>query len=222
MNIRPKIVAVNGSIRDGNTAEVLHEVGLMAARRGLDFEVVDVRDLRMLGTGTCGDCNSRTSACTREDDLPAAVRRLSEAAGVIFASPVQGFGISGLMQTFIERAGVCHMRYERPLTNKVGGAIAVARRYSSTESWSHLVANLLLNRMILVGSGFPATVHGLHPGEAVKDEEGMANVERMVERMIDMIELLAAHRELTGRDPLPVSAANERAGIAFETLRGRG
>ncbi|MCD0447750.1 flavodoxin family protein [Actinocorallia sp. API 0066] len=222
MPARPKIVAVNGSIRDGNTADVLRHVGAMAERRDVAFEVIDVRDLRMLGTGTCGDCNARTEVCAMQDDLPAAVRVLREADGVIFAAPVQGFAISGLMQTFIERAGVCHLRFERPLTNKVGGAIAIARRYSATESWTHLTAHLLLNRMILVGSGFPAAVHGLHPGEALHDEEGMTNVERMVDRMIDMIELLAEHRGLTGREPLPVPDANERVGIAFETVRGRG
>src|SRR5262249_11762148 len=81
----------------------------------------------------------------------------------------------------------------------------------------------LLNRMIIVGSGFPAEVHALHVGDAGKDDEGMTNVTRLVDRMIDMIEVLREYRELTGReDILPVSDRNERVGLALNALERRG
>jgi multimeric flavodoxin WrbA len=117
------------------------------------------------------------------------------------------------MQAFIERAGVGYLRFDRPLTNKVAGVIAVGRRYSQGEVWAQLVVNALLNRMIVVGSGFPAVVQALHKGEALRDEEGVANVSRMVDRMIDMIELLREHRELTGDDALAPKLRNERVGL---------
>ena len=77
--------------------------------------------------------------------------------------------------------------------------------------WAQLTVNALLNRMIVVGSGFPATVHALHRGDALKDDEGLTNVSRLVDRMIDMMELLAEHRRLTGQDgPIHTGEANER------------
>jgi multimeric flavodoxin WrbA len=215
-----KIVAINGSERDGNTADILRYAALIASKRDVEFEAIDLRDIRMLRCGPCGDCNDRMVRCAQTDDVPAVVDKMIAADGIIYAAPVHGFGTASLMQTFIERAGVGYLRFDRPLSNKVAGIISVARRYSAGEVWAQLTVNALLNRMILVGSGFPAEVHALHRGEAVKDDEGMTNVARMVDRMIDMIELLDRHRELTGqREILAVGDRNERVGLALDELR---
>lgn len=215
MTARPKIVAINGSERDGNTAYVLRHAAAVAEQHGVEFEAIDLRNINMLRCGPCGDCNHRLVRCVQTDDIPEVVDKMCAADGIIYAAPVHGFGAASLMQTFIERAGVGYLRFDRPLSNKVAGIIAVARRYSAGEVWSQLTANALLNRMIIVGSGFPAEVHALHAGDAAKDEEGLTNVTRLVERMCDMIELLNEHRRLTG-DPeiLRVPDRNERVGLA--------
>lgn len=214
-----KIVAINGSERNGNTSAVLRHGASVAARRGVEFEAIDLRNIRMLRCGPCGDCNVRRIPCEQTDDVPVVVEKMVAADGVIYAAPVHGFGTASLMQTFIERSGVGYLRFDRPLSNKVAGIISVARRYSAGEVWAQLTVNALLNRMIIVGSGFPAEVHALHVGDAEKDEEGLTNVTRLVDRMIDMIELLRAHRELTGRqDILPVGDRNERVGLVLNAL----
>lgn len=217
---RPNIVAINGSERDGNTADALRHAESVAKGRGVDFHAVELRNIRMSPCGPCGDCNDRALRCALTDDVPAVVDEMIAADGIIFAAPVHGFGTSTLMQTFIERAGVGYLRFDRPLSNKVAGVIAVARRYNASNVWGQLLANVLLNRMIVVGSGFPAEIHALHRGDAAKDDEGMTNVSRMVDRMIDMIELLADYRRLTGRvDALSITNRNERVGLAIDELR---
>ncbi|MCB5165666.1 flavodoxin family protein [Streptomyces bambusae] len=216
MTAQPKILAINGSERDGNTADVLRHAAAVAEARGFAFEVVDLRNIRMERCGPCGDCNDRTISCAVADGVPEVVAKMIAADGIVFAAPVHGFGTASLMQTFIERAGVGYLRFDRPLSNKVAGVISVARRYHAGEVWSQLTVNALLNRMIVVGSGFPATVHALHQGDALKDDEGLKNVERLVDRMADMIELLREHRRLTGRDDLlSARETNERVGLAL-------
>lgn len=215
-----KIVAINGSERDGNTADVLRYAAAVAEQRGAEFETVDLRNLRMLRCGPCGDCNDRLIRCEQTDDIPGVVDKMIAADGIIFAAPVHGFGTASLMQTFIERAGVGYLRFDRPLSNKVAGVISVARRYSAGEVWAQLTVNALLNRMILVGSGFPSEVQALHRGDALKDDEGLTNVGRMVERMIDMINLLNEYRLITGRtDILSVADRNERVGLPLNELQ---
>ncbi|MGW1769156.1 flavodoxin family protein [Streptomyces sp. NPDC002073] len=220
MTAPPKILAINGSERDGNTADVLRFAAATAEARGFEFEAVDLRNIKMDRCGPCGDCNDRTIPCAVTDGVPQVVAKMVAADGIIFAAPVHGFGTASLMQTFIERAGVGYLRFDRPLSNKVAGVISVARRYSGGEVWAQLTVNALLNRMIVVGSGFPATVHALHRGDAAKDEEGLKNVERLVDRMADMIELLREHRRLTGRDDLlAAKETNERVGLALNELQ---
>lgn len=215
-----KIVAINGSERDGNTAAVLRHAAAVAAKRDVEFEAIDLRSINMLRCGPCGDCNDRRIKCEQTDDVPGVVDKMVAADGIIYAAPVHGFGTASLMQTFIERAGVGYLRFDRPLSNKVAGIVSVARRYSAGEVWAQLTVNALLNRMIIVGSGFPAQVHALHRGDAEKDDEGLTNVARLVDRMIDMIELLDEYRELTGKQEiLAANERNERVGLALDELR---
>jgi multimeric flavodoxin WrbA len=215
----PKIVAINGSERDGNTADVLRHAATVAANRGVEFEAIDLRSIRMLRCGPCGNCNDRLVRCVQTDDVPVVVEKMIAADGVIYAAPVHGFGTASLMQTFIERAGVGYLRFDRPLSNKVAGIISVARRYNAGEVSTQLTLNALLNRMIIVGAGFPAEVHALHRGDAASDEEGLTNVSRLVDRMIDMIDLLNEYRQLTGRDEiLKVNDRNERVGLALNAM----
>jgi multimeric flavodoxin WrbA len=214
-----KLVAINGSERDGNTADVLRYAEAVAEQRGAEFETVDLRNIKMMRCGPCGNCNDRLIRCEQTDDIPGVVDKMIAADGIVFAAPVHGFGTASLMQTFIERAGVGYLRFDRPLSNKVAGVVSVARRYSAGEVWAQLTVNALLNRMILVGSGFPSEIQALHRGEALKDDEGLTNVGRMIERMIDMINLLNAHRELTGREVLSVADRNERVGLPLNELQ---
>lgn len=209
------IVAINGSERNGNTADVLRYAASVAEPRGVHVQAIELRQLRMVLCGACGECNFRERPCEVDDDVPGVVESMAAADGVIYAAPVHGFGSASLMQIFIERAGVGYLRFDRRLTNKVAGVIAVGRRYSQGEVWAQLVANALLNRMILVGSGFPAVVSANRKSDALADEEGLINVTRMVNRMIDMIELLRGHRELTGVDALDPGIPNERVGLDF-------
>ncbi|GAA0799394.1 flavodoxin family protein [Spirilliplanes yamanashiensis] len=207
----PTILALNGSERaDGNTAAVLGHVAELAAGRGARLEVVHLAQHTILPCGTCGDCNLKRTACDVTDDVPGIVARMTAADGIIYAAPVHGFGMAETMQRFIERAGVGHLRFRRPLTNKVAGVIVTGRRYAHGDVHAQLQNNVLLNRMLLVGSGFPALVQAGARGDWRHDREGMDTVFRLTHRMIDMIELLRDYRRTTGRD-LPVPHQNERA-----------
>ncbi|MET8122541.1 flavodoxin family protein [Micromonospora sp. NPDC005189] len=206
----PTVVAINGSERvGGNTAEVLKYAAGRFAARGVRLDVVGLARKTFTSCGPCGECNTRTEPCLLRDDMPDIVRRMVEADGIIYATPVHGFGTASMMQQFIERAGVGYLRFERPLTNKVAGVVVVGRRYSHVDVHAQLLHNVMLNRMLLAGSGFPAVIHAGERGEALADREGVDAVTRLVDRMTDLIQLLHEHRRITGHG-LPVPATNER------------
>lgn len=186
------IAAINGSHRtDGLTSQVLRALAEPAASRGVTFDVINLADHEIRPCGTCGGCNSRPSQCSiADDDVPEIVRRLQGYDGIIYATPVYGFGLSSVMQTFIERAGVGYLRFSRPLANKVGGVIVVGRRYSHDRVYGQLVDNLLLNRMIISGSGFPAFVQGQFGSGPEADHEGFSSARSTVDRMIDLLDVL--------------------------------
>lgn len=185
------IVGIAGSPRTGgNTDLAMEQAGNVAIRLGFAFQVIQLRDFHIEPCGSCGECNTRTSMCAQMDDVSWIVERLLLADGIIYAAPVYGFGTSHLMQMFIERAGVGYLRFTRPLRNKVGAAIVTARRYNHLHVYNQLVLNMLLNQLIIPGSGFPCILHGGRSGKALDDAEGMAAVEQTVTRMVEVIEAL--------------------------------
>ncbi|MFJ5774443.1 flavodoxin family protein [Streptomyces sp. NPDC093094] len=208
---RPVILGISGSERaGGNTDLALAYAGELVRDRGAEFQAVYLREHRILPCSPCRDCNNRTSPCALPDDMPAIIDRMRQADGIIYAVPVHGFGLAHLMQIFIERAGVGYLRFERPLANKVGGIIVTARRYSDASVHNQLVDNLLLNRMILVGSGFPALLRNTSQEPGLNDREGVDALERMAHRMVDMTLLLNRHKATTGEPVLPLDDQNER------------
>ncbi|SBT43353.1 flavodoxin family protein [Micromonospora auratinigra] len=205
------ILAINGSERaGGNTDLAVEYAGRLIAERGVTLRTIRLREHRISPCSPCGDCNSRTAPCRLDDDVPALVEQMTRADGLIYAAPVHGFGLAHLMQIFIERAGVGYLRFARPLADKVGGIIVTGRRYSDSSVHNQIVNNLLLNRMILVGSGFPVLLRNTTGTPALTDVEGIDALERMVHRMVDMVQLLKRHQRVEGGPVLPQRDPNER------------
>ncbi|WAI84919.1 MULTISPECIES: flavodoxin family protein [Achromobacter] len=187
----PKFVILTGSERaHGNTDQIAAYINALLDGMDCATDVIHLREHHILPCGSCGECNMRASACHIDDDMPLVISRLRQADGIVYAAPVHGYGMAHPMQIFIERAGVGYLRFERPLANKVAGAVVTGRRYSHEAVAAQLINNILLNRMILVGSGYPAIVHGGSPGAALHDKEGLESIRMLIARMAGMVNLM--------------------------------
>lgn len=208
MTQQPRLLILNGSERaGGNTDFMVDRAGQTAIARGAKVSRIDLRNYRIEPCGPCGDCNIRLQPCSIDDDVPFIVDQIAAADALIYAVPVHGFGMAEIMQRFIERAGVGYMRFSRPLANKVGSAIVTGRRYNHEHVLSQLIFNMLLNRMIIAGAGYPPIVHGGAPGSAANDEEGVDVVEASVKRVVDVVRFIA---EGPTPELLDMDIANER------------
>lgn len=185
-----RFLAISGSERtDGNTDKAIGLVQKIVESKGCLIDKISLKDLNIIPCCKCvhaENCNFRKEPCDQNDDAYEVLKKMISSDCIIYVTPVHGFGLSSIMQNFIERMGVGYLRFERPLTNKIGGIIAVGRRYSHDAVFSQIIRNLLLNRMILIGSGFPAFLNGGQKGDIFKDKEGLDSVYRMSIRMYDI------------------------------------
>lgn len=213
-----RLLGISASTRPGgNTDRAFDYAARIAEENGTEFTTLHLRSYNIEPCGRCGNCNDRSSPCTQQDDIPSIIEKMTAADGIIYGVPVHAFGMAHLMQVFIERAGVGYLRFKRPLADKVGGVIVAGRRYAHHQVYSQLISNILLNRMILVGSGFPATLFAGAPGDIDSDLEGLSALQSMITRMVDMTRLMKDYQARTQHKPLPPLEENER--ILIENIR---
>ncbi len=131
-----------------------------------------------------------TKPCQLADDMPDIIAKMLSADGIIYMPVMHAYGTNSRFQTFLERAGYGFLRpLNRPLKDKVVGIVVVGRRYAHTAVYSQIMLNAMLNKMILVGSGFPAIFFGML-GSAVTDLEAIDSLHSMLDRMLEISEQL--------------------------------
>jgi len=187
--MRPlRLLFISGALRRRGSTEGVIEHGrrhLAARFPEVEADVVHLCERRVELCDSCYTCEE-TRRCWVPDDVGDVVDRMRRAHGIVYALPVHAFGVNSLSQAFLERAGVGYLRFARPLENKVAGIIITGRRYCHEPTWAQVALNVMLNRMILVGSGFPAVVKndGKSLGDRIEDAEGLASVEDMLTKMV--------------------------------------
>ena len=143
-----KVLGVGFSARkDGNSETLLLEALKGAAECGAETEFLSLRgkDIRpCLGCQSCKEAG----VCAIKDDMVGIFSKLEEAQGIILASPVYYYSVSGLGKAFLDRTYALKSPRLR-LMNKVGGAITVASSSGNIAALQALNMFFLTNRMFI-------------------------------------------------------------------------
>ena len=171
-----KVLAINGSPRkEGNTYHALREVGRQLQDKDIDFEILYIGNHAIRGCIACGTCaRNRNEKCRiTTDPLNEWIQQMKAADGIILASPVYYAGIAGTMKCFLDRAffvAGCNGGWFR---QKVGASVVAVRRSGGISTFDSLNHYLTYSEMIIATSNYWNVAHGLTPGEALQDMEGM-------------------------------------------------
>jgi multimeric flavodoxin WrbA len=100
-----KVLAIQGSPHKGNTYARVERFGsVLTSLGGVDFEHVPLKDMNIQPCRGCFLCFYKgVDTCPLEDDKADLARRLDEADGVVFATPVYSMHVSYLLKTFMDR-----------------------------------------------------------------------------------------------------------------------
>jgi len=100
-----KVLAIMGSPRKGQTNRMLNRFEKELKALGeIDFEYLMLRELNLQPCKGCANClEVGEDKCPLKDDRDLILQKLSEADGVIFASPNYSLQVSGLMKLFLDR-----------------------------------------------------------------------------------------------------------------------
>lgn len=194
-----KIMIINGALRrNGSTEGIVEEVRnyLKTTVATFELEVVNLCEKKIQISDSNFYKSSETPDVFIEDDVKEIVRIMIQSDAIVYAFPVCAFGVNSLMQAFLERAGVGFLQFGRPLEGKLASIIVTGRRYAHELAWGQVALNVMLNKMILVGSGFPAVIKndGQLLGRKILDSEGKKAVQESIEKIVDYFNLISFER----------------------------
>jgi multimeric flavodoxin WrbA len=121
-----KVYAINGSPRKaGNTATLLQKAldGVRAAAKDqtVETEMINLYDLRYTGCTSCFACKrlggKSYGKCAVKDDLYEVLRKVAQADGLIFGSPIYFGNITGQLLSFLERLQFPFLVYDKNRSN---------------------------------------------------------------------------------------------------------
>ena len=120
-----KIVGILGSPRKGGNTEVLLDVALEEAQKnGVVIDKISLKDKSIAPCDGCLGC-IKTGECVIEDDGQEVYKKMLEAEGIIWATPVYFWSMTSHTKTLMDRTYALGFSKLR-LANKVGGLITVA------------------------------------------------------------------------------------------------
>ncbi len=196
-----KILFINGSPRkEGNTSIALSEVAKTLLNNGVESTILWLGNKAVHGCIACNRCNE-LKHCIFNDELYKQIRmELQNSSGLIIGSPVYYGGPNGSLCALLDRV---FYSCSELLQYKPGASVVVCRRGGASAAFDRLNKYFTISNMPVVSSQYWNSVHGLRPGEASEDEEGIQTMRTLGNNMAWIVKNLPIHehpkQEITKR-----------------------
>lgn len=177
---KKKVLAINGSSRKGgNTADMLHLVLTELKKDGHDTELVELGGLTIHACKACFACAGKGNCVWANDIFQELFEKMKKADAVILGSSTYSADVSSTLKAVIERASVVSDTNPGLFRHKIGAGVAVARRAGAMNVIDTMNHFFLNKEMFVAGSTYWNIAYGRLPGEALKDEEAVANMKNL-------------------------------------------
>ena len=191
-----KVVAFNGSPRQGGNTEILlRRVLAPIEAEGIATELIQVGGTSLAGCRACYACAKlKNKRCTNEsDELNNHLAKMIEADAILLGSPSYFSDMSSEMKALIDRAGFVAVVNDRLFKRKIGAAVAVHRRGGAVHVMDSINHMFLMSQMIVPGSTYWNFGVGREKGEVEQDKEALTNMQDLGETIAWLIKSLHAH-----------------------------
>lgn len=190
-----KVLILNGSPHaNGNTAIAVNELAKTFEAEGVEAEVVHIGNKNIRGCIACNRC-ADLGKCVFDDAVNELAPKFEAADGLVVATPVYYASANATLIACLDRL-FYSTGFDK--TMKVGASIVVARRGGCSATFDELNKYFTISNMPVASSQYWNSVHGLMPGEAEKDLEGMQTVRVLARNMSFLIKSIALGKEKFG------------------------
>jgi multimeric flavodoxin WrbA len=189
------IVGICGSPRDQATEYVLKEALRMLNEKGFETRFWSVHGKWIDFCAHCDYC-LKNKECVVQDDVQELYALLTEAKGIILASPVYNGGVSAQTKALMDRTRALVAADKNVFSGKIGMGIAVGGDRNGGQEFALMQIHTfyIINGMMPAGGGFfganlGATFWSKDTLEGVKlDDEGFRSLRKTVKRFAALVE----------------------------------
>jgi multimeric flavodoxin WrbA len=188
------IVGICGSPRQQATEHVLAEALHILEKKGFKTKLWTVRGKEI---GFCTHCDYclAEKQCVLQDDMQELYVLLTQATGIILATPVYNGGVSAQIKAVMDRTRAAVASDENIFKGKIGMGIVVGGDRAGGQELALMQIHTfyILNGMIPVsggyfGANFGATFWSKDTLEGVKqDEEGFRSLKKTLKRFAEYV-----------------------------------
>ena len=189
------ILGICGSPREQATDYVLKEALRLLQERGFETRFWTVHGKWIEFCAHCDYC-LKNKECVVQDDVQELYVLLTEAKGIILATPVYNGGVSAQVKAVMDRTRAVVAADKNVFKGKIGMGIATGGDRNGGQEFALMQIHsfYIINGMIPVGGGFfganlGATFWTKDTLEEVKsDEEGFRSLKKTIKRFADLME----------------------------------
>ena len=190
-----KVLLLNGSPREnGNTSAALKEMVRVFEENGIETETVLLGQETIRGCLACGSCH-KTGVCVIDDIVNRIAPLLEEADGLVIGSPVYIASANATLIACLDRL-FYSTHFDK--TMKVGASVVCARRGGASSTFDELNKYFTISGMPVASSCYWNSVHGLRPGEALQDEEGLLTMRVLARNMVFLMKSIQLGKNAFG------------------------
>jgi multimeric flavodoxin WrbA len=189
------VVGICGSPRQQATEQVLAEALNLLKEKGFETHLWTVRGKEV---GFCTHCDYclKEKECVLQDDMQELYVLLTQAKGIIFATPVYNGGVSAQIKAIMDRCRAPVAAEKYFFKGKIGMGLAVGGDRAGGQELALMQIHTfyILNGMVPVSGGFfganlGATFWSKDTLEGVKqDEEGFRSLKKTVKRFAEFMQ----------------------------------
>ena len=190
-----QVLMINGSPRvNGNTYIALRELEMTFHEEGIETEILQIGNKDIRGCIACGSC-MKNGKCVFDDLVNEAAPKFEACDGLVIASPVYYASANGTLISFVDR-----LFYSTPFdkTMKVGACVVAARRGGLSATFDELNKYFTISGMPVASGQYWNSIHGLAPGDAKQDEEGLQGMRTLAGNMAFLMKSIALGKEEYG------------------------
>jgi multimeric flavodoxin WrbA len=201
-----KVIGICGSPRpESNTRFYLKQVLSELEALGAETELIQLRELSIRGCKGCYGC-VKAKKCIVEDDFGEVFKKMTEADGILFGSPVYHSSISPELKALLDRAGFSGRWYSNEMkekdesyqwkgtafSGKVVAPVTVARRAGQNFAFAQILLWAAANDCVIPGATY-WNVGVAGKGGAVdaeEDAEGIGIMKHLAGNIVRVIRCL--------------------------------